>query len=89
MAEPLWSLRPPREQVAEDAPKSVHRSAQMRLARTVEGKLTQGYQIESQSDTQAVLVKGPRRWLGITLPGRTTRAIVSLDQRGYPTINTP
>ena len=88
MAGAYWTIRPPGEQAVEPAPRLVHREVQERLTRAVGEKLAQGFEIESQSDTQAVLVKGPRRWLGITLLGATRRATVSLDQRGYPTVHT-
>ena len=89
MAEALWALRPPGEHAVEFAPRMVHRSAQERLVRAVQEKVTDGYQIESQGDSQTVLVKRPQRWLGVTMPGRTRRTIVSLDKRGYPTVRTP
>jgi hypothetical protein len=88
MAEAHWGIRPPGEQPVEVAQEPVHREARERLKRAVQAKLAQGFEIESQGDSQAVLVKGPRRCLGITLPGATTREIVSLDERGYPTVRT-
>ena len=88
MAGGIWTIRPPGEQAVEPAPRSVHREARVRLLQAVEAKVAQGFQVESQDELQAVLVKGPRRCLGITLPGGTTRATVSLDQRGYPTVHT-
>jgi hypothetical protein len=60
MAGVFWPTRPLRKQAAEPAPKSVHRSAHERLARTVQENLAEGYQIGSHSDSQAVLVKRPQ-----------------------------
>lgn len=88
MAEAHWSLRPPGEQASRPAPKPVNPKTQERLARTIQEKVAQGYRIESQTDTRAVLVKPPRRWLGITAPGPETREVVSIDHRGHPTVHT-
>ena len=49
MSEALWAIRPTGEQAVESPPKSVH--AQEQLERTA-----QGYEVELQRDTQAVLV---------------------------------
>lgn len=36
------------------------------LARTIESKRAQGYEVESETDTKAILVmKGRRRWFGL------------------------
>jgi hypothetical protein len=88
MAGAYWGICPPGEQPVEAVQEPVHREAHERLMRAVEAQRGQGFEIESQGDSQAVLVKGPRRCLGITLPGATTREIVSLDERGYPTVRT-
>ena len=89
MAEAHWSLRPPREQASSLEPRPVNPKAEERLARTIQEKVAQGYRIESQTDTRAVLVKPPRRWLGITTPGPAMREVISIDRRGYPTVQTP
>jgi len=50
------------------------------LARTLKGKLAQGYRIESQNGTQAVLVmRGRKRWFG---PSTDSRQAVSVDEFG-------
>lgn len=59
---------------------------QARLARTIAAKVAQGYRIESQSDLNALLVKDPTRWPGITWPGRQKRELVFINQSGYPRI---
>lgn len=93
MAGAYWSIRPPGveavpgEVVAEPAPSFAELRARQRLARVVEAKLAEGFEVESREETQVLLVKHPRRWLGVTLAGGTTRLLVSLDQRGYPTVH--
>jgi hypothetical protein len=82
----FWTIRPPGEQAVEPAPAPVSRDAHRRLMGAVEAKLAQGFQIESQADKYVVLVKRPRRCLGVTLPGGAARVVVSLDQRGHPTV---
>jgi hypothetical protein len=80
MAEPQWSIRSPGERALEPAEKSTRDREQERFEREVEEKLAEGFEIESQSDTKIVLVKPPRRVLGLTLPGGPTRAVVSTGQ---------
>jgi hypothetical protein len=80
MANAQWNIRSPGEQAAKPAPKSADREAQERFERQVQEKLAEGYRIESRSDTKVVLVEEPRRWLGITLPGKPSRVAVTLDQ---------
>ena len=42
-------------------------AAKQELARTLKTKRAQGYQVESETDTKAVLVmKGRRRWFGLS-----------------------
>ena len=86
MAGAFWGIRPPDEQLQEDDPRPVHREAHERLARAVEAKLAEGFEIESQDDKHAVLVKAPRKYLGVTMPGPAIRAVVSIDDRGHPTV---
>ena len=88
MPDALWSLRPPGEHTSSPPPRQTSARAQERLAQAIREKLLQGYRLESQSETQAVLVKPPRRWLGITAQRAETREIVSIDRRGYPTVHT-
>ena len=41
--------------------------AEPELARAIKAKRAQGYEVESESDTRAVLVmKGRRRWFGLS-----------------------
>ena len=93
MAGTYWTIRPPGAQapVAEEAVESELSSADVRarerLTRAVAVKLAEGFQIESQSDTQVALVKPPKRWLGVTMPGGARRAVVSLDTRGFPNVH--
>jgi hypothetical protein len=55
------------------------------LARTLEQKLEQGFTIECESDTQAVLVmKGRRRWFGLA-NSPSVRYEVSVDEGGRAT----
>jgi hypothetical protein len=88
MAEALWSLRPPAKQASEPALKPINEKARERLARAIEEKLSEGYRVESQGESEATLVRNPRRWRGFSLPGRGQRVIVSLDQRGQATVQT-
>src|SRR6266571_5047125 len=48
-------------------------------------RLQQGYWVESQGDTEAVLVSlGPRRWFGRIGPRReNTRVAVTVDEQGH------
>jgi hypothetical protein len=51
-------------------------------------RLQQGYWVESQADTEAVLVSlGPRRWFGRVGPhSESTREAVTVDEQGNTTI---
>ncbi len=51
-------------------------------------RLQQGYWVESQGDTEAVLVSlGPRRWFGRVGPhGESTREAVTVDEQGHTII---
>jgi hypothetical protein len=51
-------------------------------------RLQQGYWVESQGDTEAVLVSlGPRRWFGRLGPHReNTRETVTVDEQGQTLI---
>jgi hypothetical protein len=88
MPDAHWTLRPPGEPTSGPLPQPTSARAKERLAQAIREKLAQGYRLESHSETQAVLVKPPRRWLGITGQRAETREIVSIDRRGYPTVRT-
>jgi hypothetical protein len=50
------------------------------LARTIKSKLAQGYTVESQTDTAAVLViKGRKRWFRSSVD---SRQVVTVDEFG-------
>ena len=68
---------------AADLPLSVDQRKQ-RLAATLEKKVEQGYQIESQTETAATVVtKGHRRrWFGMIAGGTDTRQTLSIDDQG-------
>lgn len=52
------------------------------LTRTLAAKVAQGYQVESRSDTQAVLRMGARRrWFGLVAGAMSTYDI-AVDERG-------
>jgi hypothetical protein len=52
------------------------------LARTLQTKLAQGFEVESETDTKAVLVmKGRRRWFGLS-NGVSVRYEITVDDRG-------
>jgi hypothetical protein len=58
-----------------------------KLAQMLETKVAQGYQIESQRDTEAILVtRGRRRWFGLFAGrGESARQIISVDEQGRAT----
>jgi len=58
---------------------------QERLARTIQAKLAQGYRIEDQGESQAVLVMNSRRWFGL-FGGGQTRELATINQWGYPSV---
>ena len=54
-----------------------------RLAEILVVKSEQGYRIESQTDTEAILsTKGHRRWFGMVGSATETRQITSVDEQG-------
>ena len=54
-----------------------------RLAEVLVAKTAQGYVIESQTDTEAILVtKGRRRWFGMGANSASSRKITSIDEYG-------
>ena len=55
----------------------------VRLAEVLVAKTEQGYEIESQTDTEAILVtKGRRRWFGMGANSPSSRQITSIDEQG-------
>jgi hypothetical protein len=82
MANALLSVDPTDETPVESARKSIGQRKQV-LARTLEAKVAQGYRIESQSDTGAVLRMGTRRrWFGV-FGGTTMTYDIAVDERGH------
>ena len=54
-----------------------------KLGKMLESKLEQGYQIESQSETEAVLfTQGHRSWFGLFGSGEGARLMISVDEQG-------
>ncbi len=67
---------------AADLPLSVDQRKQL-LTATLQKKVEQGYQIESQTDTAAIVVtKGHRRWFGMIAGGADARQTLSIDDQG-------
>ena len=55
------------------------------FAEVLRRKLEQGYEIESQTETEAILVtKGRRRWSGMLGSKPDTRQSTSIDEKGQP-----
>ncbi len=81
MAAPILSSSNGVERAA-DLPLSVGQRKEL-LTSTLEKKVEQGYQIESQTDTAAtVFTKGHRRWFGLIAGGADTRQTLSIDDEG-------
>jgi hypothetical protein len=58
-------------------------SRDQRLERTLDEKRAQGYQIESQNDTEAVLsMRGQRRFFNL-FRGNDVRYLLSFDEQGH------
>ena len=59
-----------------------------KLELLIAARLQEGYWVESQGDTEAVLVSlGPRRWFGRVGPRReNTREAVTVDEQGQTII---
>ena len=77
MAEAQLSVRP-----AETNRRSIDERRQ-ELARTLQMKVAQGYRVESQSDTQAVLRMGTRRrWFRI-FSGTQLTYDIRVDESGH------
>ncbi len=61
------------------------RSRKQALARALETKVAQGFVIESETETQAVLtMKGRKRWFGLS-NAPEARYEVTIDERGDAT----
>ena len=86
MANVLLPIHPTERVAAAPVARPFDAKEQARLERMIETKVAQGYRIESQDDQQALLVRDPRRRLGIGRSGRETRELVSINQWGYPRI---
>ena len=53
------------------------------LARTLQRKVAEGYRVESQHETGAVVVmKGHKRWFGL-VAGDEQRSEISIDEDGH------
>ena len=77
MAEAQLSVRP-----AESNRSSIGERRQ-ELARTLHAKVAQGYRVESQTDTEAVLRMGTRRhWFGI-FKGTQLTYDIKVDEYGH------
>jgi hypothetical protein len=81
MAQVLTSDRPTDETLAASAPGTLD-LRKLELARTVKAKLAQGYKLESQGDTDAVLLmRRPRRWF--VFAGESKRYQIAVDEHGH------
>jgi hypothetical protein len=60
-------------------------SPSQELQRTLRGKRAQGYRIESQDGTQAVLLMRSRRRFFKLFRGHDVRYLLSFDERGHAT----
>jgi hypothetical protein len=58
-----------------------------KLAQLLSEKIEQGYRVESQGDTEAVLfVQSRRHWFGLFAgKGESSRQIISVDEHGTAT----
>jgi hypothetical protein len=84
MAQAHWSLRPPAELPTDSPDQEANSMTQRRLAQAIADKLAAGYELDTQTATQAVMSMPARRWLGMALPGTTKREVISID-RGHLT----
>jgi hypothetical protein len=58
------------------------------LAEILRRKLEHGYEIESQTETEAILVTRRRRWSGILGSKPDTRQSTSIDEKGHTSTRT-
>jgi hypothetical protein len=62
---------------------AVVNSRKQELARTLHAKRAQGYRVESEHETGAVLVmNAPKRWFGL-VSGQELRSELSIDEDGH------
>ena len=82
MAEGL-SARPTDDAFASSIPGTVD-TRKRTFAQLLEVKLDQGYEVESQGDTEAVLfTRGRRSWFGLFAGrGQGARQMISIDDQG-------
>lgn len=82
MAEGLLAARTTDEALVAFVPTAADARKQ-KLAQMLKVKLEQGYKIESQRDTEAVLfVHGRRRCFGLLGHDEGTRQLISVDEKG-------
>ena len=85
MAEGLLAADPTDEALVASIPTTVDTRKQ-RFAQMLSVKLEQGYRVESQGDTEAVLfTHGRRHWFGLLGGGEGVRMIISVDEQGTAT----
>jgi hypothetical protein len=86
MADGLPVSRPTDEALAASVP-ALTDARKEKLAQMLEAKLGQGYQIESQRGTEAILLtRGRRRWFGLFAGrGEGARLLISVDEQGRAT----
>jgi hypothetical protein len=79
----LQMLNPSDDARVAESPQLSTSERKLRLAAILVSKTEQGYEIESQTDTEATLVtKGHRRWFGMVGSSTETREITSVDEHG-------
>jgi len=87
--QPVEMLDPSHDARAAKFPLSTS-DRKLRLAGVLATKTEQGYRVESQTDTEAVLVmKSQRRWFGLVGGSRETRQITSVDEQGRTRTSRP
>jgi hypothetical protein len=85
MQEGLPAADPTDEALVSSNPPTVA-SRKQTFAQMLNVKLEQGYQVESQSDTEAVLfTPGRRQWFALFGVGVSARLAISLDEQGKAT----
>lgn len=85
MAETLLVADPTDAALVASTPTTVDTRKQ-RLEQLLNVKLEQGYRVESQGDTEAVLfTPGRRHWFGLFAGGDGARMSISVDEQGAAT----
>jgi len=80
MAEGLLAAHPTDEALASSIP-TTDDTRKQKFAQMLNVKLEQGYRIESQGDTEAVLfTQGSRHWFGLFGRGEGARQMISVDE---------